>query len=476
MAKSQDAFRTISEVADWLETPAHVLRFWESRFTQVKPVKRAGGRRYYRPADMELLSGIKKLLHEDGMTIKGVQKLLRSEGIKHVAAMSQPMGDMGSGTGVKTQNAPVEAPLEAPVVEEVTNQVISFPPVQDPKEITPDTIPTETPEVPRQASFLDADPAFIAPTPSKETAPSSAPEMKESFDTAPPVDVNFPVAESVSEATEDPETLSEDLPLPMDAISNVFTDEESPAESETVSEFPVEIEESIESDLSVEVLPEASDSEDLVSALEDEPAQSEPTPHLAEDAENTPQPATSEDLTPSEPELETPSDDAAETVQESASTPDLVMPDPSEVPPIGGADDLAASIEENTNETILPSDTLDVVDPSADEQDPAIALDAQIDASPSVSEPLEVESETDTAHVPPHIEEPEPAPLPFISETPDDLQDDAEGFTAHPARHGLSTRAAPFSPQKKSELQALTLRLMALRKSYGDVSKGAPKN
>lgn len=89
--KSPDAFRTISEVADWLGVPTHVLRFWESRFTQVKPVKRAGGRRYYRPADMELLGGIRKLLHEDGMTIRGVQKLLRENGIKHVAAMSPPL-------------------------------------------------------------------------------------------------------------------------------------------------------------------------------------------------------------------------------------------------------------------------------------------------------------------------------------------------------------------------------------------------
>jgi DNA-binding transcriptional MerR regulator len=87
MSKSADAFRTISEVAEWLETPAHVLRFWESKFTQVKPVKRAGGRRYYRPADMRLLGGIKKLLHEDGMTIKGVQKILREQGIKHVSSL-----------------------------------------------------------------------------------------------------------------------------------------------------------------------------------------------------------------------------------------------------------------------------------------------------------------------------------------------------------------------------------------------------
>lgn len=91
MGKSADAFRTISEVADWLDTPAHVLRFWESKFSQVKPVKRAGGRRYYRPADMRLLGGIKKLLHSDGMTIKSAQKLLRESGVKHVAALSQPL-------------------------------------------------------------------------------------------------------------------------------------------------------------------------------------------------------------------------------------------------------------------------------------------------------------------------------------------------------------------------------------------------
>lgn len=86
MSKSAHAFRTISEVAELLETPTHVLRFWESRFPQVKPVKGAGGRRYYRPDDVQLLAGIKKLLHDDGMTIRGVQKLLREQGAKQVAA------------------------------------------------------------------------------------------------------------------------------------------------------------------------------------------------------------------------------------------------------------------------------------------------------------------------------------------------------------------------------------------------------
>ncbi|MGR3614699.1 MAG: MerR family transcriptional regulator [Paracoccaceae bacterium] len=93
MSKSPDAFRTISEVAEWLGIQAHVLRFWESKFTQVRPVKRAGGRRYYRPADMLLLGGIKKLLHDDGLTIKGVQKILREDGLPHVSSLSQSLDD-----------------------------------------------------------------------------------------------------------------------------------------------------------------------------------------------------------------------------------------------------------------------------------------------------------------------------------------------------------------------------------------------
>lgn len=82
--KSAQAFRTISEVADELDVPAHVLRFWETRFSQIQPVKRGGGRRYYRPEDIDLLRGIQDLLHVQGMTIKGVQKVLKERGLKHV--------------------------------------------------------------------------------------------------------------------------------------------------------------------------------------------------------------------------------------------------------------------------------------------------------------------------------------------------------------------------------------------------------
>ena len=84
MTKSADAFRTISEVAEWLDTETHVLRFWESKFTQIKPLKRAGGRRFYRPNDILFILGIKKLLHIDGLTIIGVKRLIKENGINFI--------------------------------------------------------------------------------------------------------------------------------------------------------------------------------------------------------------------------------------------------------------------------------------------------------------------------------------------------------------------------------------------------------
>jgi DNA-binding transcriptional MerR regulator len=87
--KAPDAFRTISEVAEDLDVPQHVLRFWESRFNQIKPMKRGGGRRYYRPEDVELLRGIRHLLYGEGYTIRGVQRILRDQGVKFVQAVWQ---------------------------------------------------------------------------------------------------------------------------------------------------------------------------------------------------------------------------------------------------------------------------------------------------------------------------------------------------------------------------------------------------
>ena len=82
--KSPEAFRTISEVSKDLSLPQHVLRFWETKFTQIKPIKRGGGRRYYRPEDVDLLKGIKSLLYNDGYTIRGVQKVIKEKGTKKI--------------------------------------------------------------------------------------------------------------------------------------------------------------------------------------------------------------------------------------------------------------------------------------------------------------------------------------------------------------------------------------------------------
>src|ERR1700743_1797517 len=87
--KSAQAFRTISEVASELDVPQHVLRFWESKFSQIKPVKRAGGRRYYRPEDIDALRGIRALLYSDGLTIRGVQKVFKDRGVRHVAMIGR---------------------------------------------------------------------------------------------------------------------------------------------------------------------------------------------------------------------------------------------------------------------------------------------------------------------------------------------------------------------------------------------------
>ena len=105
MDKAPDAFRTISEVADDLDVPQHVLRFWESRFAQIRPMKRGGGRRYYRPDDIDLLRGIRHLLYGQGYTIRGVQRILREQGPRFVQAVWQegapqpPVGHGGEEAG-----------------------------------------------------------------------------------------------------------------------------------------------------------------------------------------------------------------------------------------------------------------------------------------------------------------------------------------------------------------------------------------
>jgi DNA-binding transcriptional MerR regulator len=112
VAKGPEAFRTISEAADELGVPQHVLRFWETRFSFIRPMKRAGGRRFYRPQDIVVLRGVQHLLHDDGYTIKGVQRLHREEGIRRVIAAAD--GSAVSGPAPTDDDADFTLPSAPP--------------------------------------------------------------------------------------------------------------------------------------------------------------------------------------------------------------------------------------------------------------------------------------------------------------------------------------------------------------------------
>ena len=227
MDKSPDAFRTISEVADWLDTPAHVLRFWESRFTQVKPIKRAGGRRYYRPSDMALLGGIKKLLHDDGMTIRGVQKLLREHGVKYVASLSPVIEGVEPITAPPVTNSPIpptpkpSEPVQLAVVETLPE------PAQPAQETAqePEPAPVRTPVPPAPMAEMVSQEDYEAEQPEETVVPFSRSEP-----VTPDTDEALP-------ATDEPEVAAEaEVKEPEVAEAPVFTsdtEETAPTESTT---------------------------------------------------------------------------------------------------------------------------------------------------------------------------------------------------------------------------------------------------
>ena len=144
MSKSEKAFRNISEVSEWLDTPTHVLRFWESKFSQIKPIKRAGGRRYYRPKDMLIIGGIKQLLHIEGHTIKGAKQVFREKGLNYVSGLSKPLmsQDLG-GTGSDK--------------ESITKVVKSIEKISNAKlvSVKSEQLNTSSPKVPEQPGLFD---------------------------------------------------------------------------------------------------------------------------------------------------------------------------------------------------------------------------------------------------------------------------------------------------------------------------------
>ena len=225
MSKSPDAFRTISEVAEWLDVPAHVLRFWESKFTQVKPVKRAGGRRYYRPTDMLLLGGIQNLLHDKGLSIKDAQALLREEGIQHVQSLSKPLD------GEEEDESPIEAKpaskwvdpaAAAPEAEKLRRPVVDREPLSEeehaPRKVAPPAPPPYpagpgadapqadvAPSAPVEAPLPASDTAHAPASTSHEVespAPAAAPQASEDVaPTGPASDDDTPIADNAPSTT-----------------------------------------------------------------------------------------------------------------------------------------------------------------------------------------------------------------------------------------------------------------------------------
>jgi len=198
MKKAPEAFRTISEVAEILETPAHVLRFWESKFYQIRPVKRAGGRRYYRPDDVALISGIKALLQDKGMTIRGVQRVLQEQGVRHVASLAGPLPALEIGGAIEVFDEAGEtgdlAGLVGPEVDEA-EQVSDGSPE-----------PVEDAVIPFPAAAQLAEPRRPADAPADPVE-----------DAALPLDALFAPQDSVSDAEEPP-------------AGTVTGDDEDPAE------------------------------------------------------------------------------------------------------------------------------------------------------------------------------------------------------------------------------------------------------
>ena len=157
MSKSEKAFRNISEVSEWLATPTHVLRFWESKFSQIKPIKRAGGRRYYRPKDMLIIGGIKQLLHIEGHTIKGAKQVFREKGLNYVVGLSKPLMSQdlgGTGSDKETITKVVKS------IEKISNaKLVSV------KSEQPNTSSPKVPEQPGLFDFFEAENQKIEPKP-----------------------------------------------------------------------------------------------------------------------------------------------------------------------------------------------------------------------------------------------------------------------------------------------------------------------
>ena len=370
--KSPDAFRTISEVAEWLGVPTHVLRFWESRFSQVKPVKRAGGRRYYRPADMELLGGIRKLLHDDGMTIRGVQKLLREEGVKHVAAMSPAlddtsMVDVTPSNVVELRSKPATAPEPSEAPAPVEEAVVAEAEVEA--------------ETPAPAAAAPADPI---PAPAAPSEPQSAPVTEPPLTTLPEPDPEPEVPPMVRPAAQATPEVTPDMAPPAPPVGDAA------APMQTGFDFG-------------DTTPPDPSQDDVLES-------SDAVEFHAHGADFTPPPAMVEEAAPTDAPAD-PASEAEPTVED--------YDDPTDLPRLGAQDLPLATRNQSVpaaESTQSPSAHLteDVaaeipVDPPADAPAPAEAPD---DVAPAIlATPVETPETPSESNAAPVIPTTDPAPL-----------------------------------------------------------------
>lgn len=204
MDKSPDAFRTISEVAEILETPAHVLRFWETRFPQIKPVKRAGGRRYYRPADVALLTGIRRLLHDEGLTIRDVQKMLRDQGVRFVSASQDAASEPEIAVGVPEAADTPPPDNVVPFGDRPVGQLGPDAPPEAAETAPPEVIVIPVPAEPALPEPEDIEPPLkTVPSPQRSASGPLAGQTSFDFDLLAPAEVPLAPVESPGAAATD---------------------------------------------------------------------------------------------------------------------------------------------------------------------------------------------------------------------------------------------------------------------------------
>ncbi|WP_282128209.1 MerR family transcriptional regulator [Roseobacter litoralis] len=419
MPKSPDAFRTISEVADWLGVQAHVLRFWESKFSQVKPIKRAGGRRYYRPADMLLLGGIKQLLHEDGLTIKGAQKLLRENGVPYVADMSQPLDDL---TIAVIEGSTAGSDDEVSDLQEA---------------VVPDAMPEESPAAPA-AQVLDEPPAPVTP----EAPAMPEPEVLASTPTEPEVIASTPEPD-LSTQTPDTAPLVAGEPDPEPVPQAAVEPEDAPdvlAPSETAQTAP------------------PAEQDDVPAPREPEPApqEIEPAPQEPEPAPQEPEPAPQEP----EPSAITPMADepvAAETVPSDPASAEPEQPqtsqDAAQAMPSFRARPRSADAE-----AIVPTDPTPA--PAAPQETPTPPQ-----AEPTVQDSAAPVSPPETSNEAPKPRVVDLPPVPAISQ-----------IAVDPSALSALTQVKSLTPAQAQEIKPLLARLTRLRASMATPRKEIHKD